>query len=102
MNALRRLLPSEWRGESSIEAMRVRRNDQSFAAIYVPPNPNDAEDEGEWRGGGMIAMTWYKERGRVDVAVRVDGYRDSKPCATNLTREEAESAVQNLMLAQNI
>lgn len=82
--------------EPSDERMYVRRDDQSYAALYVPPNPHQLEDEGEFRGGGFIAMTWYKHRGTTDVMVRVDGWQDGKgQTALPLTLAEAEAALAN-------
>ena len=74
---------------------------ESYAAIYVPPNEEDVpygEELGEFRGGGFIAMTWYKHRGQTEVIVRVDGWNSETktPEARPLTLAEAETIIVNL------
>lgn len=82
--------------EPSNDRMYVRRDDQSYAALWVPPHPQQPEDEGEFRGGGFIAMTWYKHRGQTEVMVRVDGWREGdRHQAIPLTLAEAEAALAN-------
>lgn len=88
----------ETREDQHRDGFWTRRNDTSYAALYVPPHPDQEEHEGEWRGGGFIAMTWYKSRGGTDVMVRVDGWEGGKHCAVPLTREAAEAALVNILL----
>lgn len=84
------------------EGFWVRRDDQSYGALWIPPNPNDAETVGCWRGGGLIAGYWYKGHGATDMLIRVDprdGGRDEigKP----LTLVEAEAALENLRFVKS-
>ena len=83
------------------------RDDRSYAArkphllwstIWIPPNPNEAEDEGEFRGGGFIAMYWYKHRGQTENIIRVDPRNGAMidVAALPLTAVEAEIALVNL------
>ncbi len=92
--------------ENSAYHWRLRYDDQSYAALFVPAHPQDidAPEEqrlyGPWRGGGMIAMYWYKNRGQTEGIFRVDP-RDGglfKDASLPLTLVEAEAAIINLTL----
>lgn len=50
------------------------------------------------RGGGFIAMSWYKSRGRIEIMTRVDG----DPISTPLTVAEAEAAIENIQIDRAI
>jgi hypothetical protein len=88
------------------EGMRCRRDDQSYAALWIPDHPNDCsrggEELGEFRGGGFVAMTWYKERGQVDMIARIDAWDSEKKCNTvrPITLTEAEAAIENIRVNQ--
>jgi hypothetical protein len=82
----------------------IRRDDQSYGALWVPPHPHDVpegERIGPFRGGGFIAMSWYKGHGQTEVMIRVDprdgGQLDE--AGLPLTMREAEEAIENLRLA---
>lgn len=104
-NALRQACGEDLGSKGSEESLYVRRSDQSYAAIYIPPNPEDVPDGdmvGPFRGGGFIAMSWYKSHGQVDAMIRVDP-RDGgmwDRAGLPLTRREAEAALENLKLAR--
>lgn len=93
---------------TSGESLSVRRDDQSYGALYVPPHPDDIggygkqDRMGAFRGGGFIAATWYKSRGQTEVMVRVDAWNSENrmKCAMPLMAEEAEEALANLELAR--
>ena len=99
-----RMAAGEAASRRSVEAMWVRRNDQSYAALFVPPHPDDipnGEIVGPFRVGGFIGMTWYKHRGRTDVIVRIDPRDGGMPdeAGLPLTLAEADQAVENLTAA---
>jgi hypothetical protein len=84
----------------SNESLYLRRDDQSYAALYVPPHPADAPDGeqyGPWRGGGFIAMSWYKNHGRTDIMIRVDPRNGGLigEAGLPLILREAEAALEN-------
>lgn len=91
-----RTLMGEGEDEQNEDAFYVRRDDQSYGALWVPPHPDDEEDVGCWRGGGMIVATWYKSRGRTDTMIRVDGRDGGLERAKPLLLAEAEAAIRNI------
>ncbi len=105
-NALRELSGERnWQTKEK-DSLWLRRNDQSFAAMWVPAHPEDVPDGdrcGPFRGGGFIAMTWYKHRGQTEMILRVDP-RDGgtvDKCGLPLTIAEAEAAIENIRLARD-
>lgn len=103
-NAIRRLMgEGDWGDkERNDEAFYVRRDDQSYGALFVPPNPERDEDEGPWQGGGLIAGYWYKHRGQTEMLIRVDPRNGGmeQDAAKPLTLEEAEEALECCLLAR--
>ncbi len=80
----------------------VYADDASYAAIFVPPHPEDIPDGkkvGEFGGGGFIAMSWYKHRGTIQVMTRVDSWKDGRYESEPLTQAAAEDAIDNLIIA---
>ena len=87
------------------ESFCIRRDDETYAALWIPPHPEDVPSGkrfGPFRGGGFLAMTWYKNRGRTDLIIRVDPRDGGLPdkAALPLTVREAEAAIENLTLAR--
>ena len=83
----------------------IYRDDESFGAIWVPPNPQDVPDGdevGPWRGGGLIAGYWYKHRGCTEMLIRVDPRNGGQAAdaGKRLTLAEAEAAIENLEIAK--
>ncbi len=69
--------------------------------MWIPPHPQDVPDGdriGPFRGGGFIAMLWYKHHGGIESMVRVDGWDSEKrqKAPNLLTLVEAEAALENL------
>lgn len=96
-NALRLLAGESWNPQPSATKLYLRRDDQSYAAIYVPSHPEDVPDGeilGPFRGGGFIVMAWYKNHGQIEFMGRIDGYPAS--CQA-LSLVEAEAAIKNLL-----
>jgi hypothetical protein len=101
---LRALAGEGWDNKKDAESFFVRRDDRSYAAIWIPPHPEDVPDGervGPFRGGGFIAMTWYKDRGQTEIMIRVDPRDGGMPdeAGLPLTAHEAEAALENLQLA---
>ena len=100
-----RELAGENEDSKNEESFYIRANDQSYGALYVPPNPNDVpegEEFGPFRGGGFIAMSWYKGHGQTEIIIRVDP-RDGgalDEAGLPLTLREAEAAIENIRLRQ--
>lgn len=98
-----RQLAGEWDYDvayKSGESFYTYRDDRSYASMFVPPHPSDPEHEGFFRGGGFIAMTWYKHRGQTEIMIRVDG-RDGGGYSESglpLTLQEAEAAIENVTI----
>ena len=111
-NAIRESMRNEnavkGRWDENPDRLNIRREDQSFGFVYVPGHPedvSDGEEFGEFRGGGVIVGTWYKERGQVQFLGRLDGWIDSgvgedRRRCTPLTLQEAEAALVNLSIAK--
>lgn len=100
--AIRQLMGERGEDVKTDENLYLRRDDQSYGSLFVPPNPQDDEIIGPWRGGGMIAGYWYKHRGRTDMLIRVD-HRDGgkeDAAAKRLTLQEAEAALECCRLAR--
>lgn len=104
-NNLRSLAGEDHNDAKTAESLYLYRDDQSYAALFVPPNENDipdGEEIGPFRGGGFIAMSWYKHRGQTDMILRVDP-RDGgtwDKCGMPLTLAEAEAAIKNIEAAR--
>jgi len=101
--AIRELMGEHaWIDERHDEAFYVRRDDRSYGALFVPPNPEQPEHEGSWRGGGFIAGYWYKHRGQTEMLIRVDPRNGGQEpdAAKPLTLEEAEAALECCRLAR--
>lgn len=99
-----RTAAGEGKEQHSDESFWIRRDDTSYAALFVPPHPEDIPDGeliGPFRGGGFIGMTWYKHRGRTDVIVRIDPRNGGMPkdAGLPLTLVEADQAIENLKLS---
>jgi hypothetical protein len=112
LSALRQAAGESWElKRDDPKSFFLRYDDTSYAALIVNEHPQDVvmhgagkSRYGPWRGGGMIAMIWYKHRGTVDICIRVDPrnggmYPDA---ARPLTLIEAEAAIENLKLVGRI
>jgi hypothetical protein len=102
--AIRMLMGEGWDDSKTHDNFYVRRDDQSYGALFVPPHPEDipeGKQVGPWRGGGLIAGYWYKHRSQTEMLIRVDPRNGGKEpeAAKRLTVQEAEAAIENCCLA---
>lgn len=105
VNKIRCFIAYEPAQDKYNESRLMRKNDQTYVLLWIPPHPDDVPDGykvGPWRGGGCIAMSWEKDRGQCQAMIRLDP-RDGgtwDKAALPLTFGEAEAAIENVTLSR--